>query len=104
MKKRIIKKYMNRYINPIIKNLPTTTVGAFQVDDEGYVRIRGKNHTIINGEIVPEGCRHNRCQDIKRNIILSGRLAKEVVDIYGEVYLRMFEIRGNYVRMRLITE
>lgn len=104
MKKRVLKKYLNRYINPVIGALPITSYGAFQVESDGEVKVRGRNHTIINGEVVPEGNRHNCCQDIKRNIRLSSEKAQQIIDKYGEVYLRMFEIRGNYVRMRLITE
>jgi hypothetical protein len=104
MKKRIIKKYINRYINPVIKDLPKTEYGAFQVDVEGNVQVRGKNHTIVNGEVKGEGFRHNMCQDILRNIRLTGLKAQEIIDKHGEVYLRLFEIRGNYARMRLITE
>ncbi len=104
MKKRLIKKYMNRYINPIIKDLPKTEYGAFKVDVDGEVQVRGRNHSIINGEVVPEGNRHNRCQDMKRNIRLSGMKAQKIIDKYGEVYLRLFETRGNFVRLRLITE
>lgn len=104
MKRRFVRKYINRYINPVIKDLPATVYGAFLVDDEGDVKVRGKNHTIINGEVVPEGNRHNGCQDILRNIRLTGIKAKEIIDKYGDVHLRQCEVRGNFVRMRLITE
>lgn len=104
MKKRLVKKWIKRYISPVIKDLPTTTYGSFQVDEDGYTKVRGNNHSVINGEEVPEGCRHNGCQDMLRNLRLTGLKAQEIIDKYGEVHLRMFEMRGNYVRMRLITE
>lgn len=104
MKKRIIKKYVNRYITPVIKGLPTTEYGAFHIEENGKIKVIGKNHTIVNGEVKGEATMHNGCQDILRNIRLTGSKAKEIINEYKEVRLRTFQIRGNFVRMRLITE
>lgn len=44
MKRRIIKKWINRYIAPMVKDLPRTNTRNDRI-----------SITIINGEIIPEG-------------------------------------------------
>lgn len=110
MKKRIIKKYINRYIKPLIKDLPTTdrfcAEESRMVDGLEEVTIYSNNHTILNGIEKGEGdlCRSYYCQDVLRNIRLSALVAQQIISSHNHVYFRLFNISGNRVRFRLITE
>lgn len=108
MKKRIIKKNINRFITPLVKGLPkvdtfgitvTTIVDGVEVETTF-----ANNHTIVNGIEKQAGERILIRQDLIKNIRLTALKAQEIINSYNHVYFRLFEIRGNYVRMRLITE
>jgi len=109
MKKRIVKKYINRYITKVVKELPRVDTWAYQeiADDEdnGVVTaVYANNHTIANGEYQAEGTRSNKCENLLKNIKLTGLKAREIINSHRHPHLRLFEIRGSQVRMRIITE
>lgn len=108
MKKRITKKYINRYVMPIVDNLPGTSQYAQEEDEtiDGLLHriVYDKQHCIVNGWVIGQGERHKARHDLLRNIRETCDKACEIIESHKRVYFRSFQIRGNRVCMRLITE
>lgn len=92
IKKRLSKKLIKRYIHPLIKDLKT--IDHF---DENYL-----NCTIINGEVVPEGCIYTPMPFVKA--------VKDTAELIGQflsenkvLLLRIGpEIRHGAIRVRFL--
>lgn len=109
MKSRIVKKYVKRYIYSLTKGLKQTNTFVQEevsaINGIEIVNTYANNHTIRNGIVTAEGCKpFKTSQDLLNNIKLTGLKAKEIIDTHKHIYFRLFEIRGNQVRMRIITE
>lgn len=106
MKKRLVKKWLSRYINPVIKDLPKTNEWCAIESDGDKRTVYANNHTVINGKEVEEGGYwYTPVYSIRLEIKKTGEKLKEIVDKHKHVYHRIGpEIRGNTVRVRLITE
>lgn len=111
MKRRVIKKNINRFITPFIRNLPKTEYGANKivVESAGFYEryvIADRSHMIKNGEVIPEGNRTSiKCHNVLTNIRRTGEVVKAIVAKYDHVLLRTGPtIHGNDIRIRLITE
>lgn len=108
MKKRTVKKYVNRYIysqTKVLKSIDTFCQEEVKVvDGVEVVAVYANNHTIRNGEEKLAGEMSNKSQDLLKNIRLTGLKAKQIINSHKHVYFRLFEIRGNQVRMRIIME
>lgn len=111
MKRRVIKKNVNRFITPFIKGLPKTVYGSNSVvvDVVGYFEKSvavNKSHMIKNGEVVAEGCRPSiKCHDVLANIRRTGEVVQTIIAKHEHVLLRTGPtIHGNDIRIRLITE
>lgn len=101
MKKRLAKKWINRYIKPVVGGLPSTMFGY----GDGQLI----NYTIVNGEIKPEACRAKRWDkmSLRKAIKATGQTALEVLEQNKgkSMYLRVLpEITGRNVYMRLIAD
>lgn len=109
MKKRIVKKYVNRYIKPLVKDLPKvdgfSIEKGFIVGGQEMITIYQNNHTIRNGKITTPGVAQKTSLDFRKNLIATAMKAQEIINTHEHVYFRLFEIRANHqVRLRLITE
>jgi len=94
IKRRLSKKLIKRYIHPLIKNLKT--IDHF---DENYT-----NCTIINGEVIPEGCRYTSMPFIKAIRDTSELIRKTLLE-NSVCLLRIYpEVRYGAIRVRLLLE
>lgn len=98
MKHRIIKKKINRYITPLIRNLPKTNY-----KNEGY-----KNLTLLNGYYHEEGTTvSNRLISMPTHIKINAMIVcvGEILANYKDVLLRISPIKkGPFLRMRLLVK
>lgn len=116
-KRRVIKKWINRYITPEINNLPTTNYRGFEiknveVQEDGLFKIVivehvGENHTIVDGYKKREGDKaildSNKLACCKR----TAQLIRQIKATHRHVYVRMkpgLELWNKSIYMRLITE
>lgn len=110
LKRRLIKKWINRYITPHIKGLPTTQEGAVEIkigEAAGYAIMQaiGRSQQIINGKPCGEGQRGFPCDNLRLNLGRTGNELKRIIATHEHVYLRFGpELRGNRTYIRLITE
>jgi len=107
MKKRLTKKWINRYINPLIENLPTTNMRGWEIDKEdGIIEwVEGLNHSIKRGYIMDEGNIVPYGGGMRQEIIRASENIKKIMSTYKHVYIRVKpETRNNRLYMRLITE
>jgi len=94
MKKRLAKKMIKRYIHPLIKNLKT--IDHF---DESYL-----NRTIINGEIVSEGCVYTPMPFV-RAVKDTAELIRKTLSENSVCLLRIYpEVRHGAIRVRLLLK
>lgn len=108
MKKRLVKKWINRYITPLIKELSTTTFRGWEIKDDGYGTEEvhsGINHSIKNGYEVPEGNIVPLGNGVRNNIIRTADVIKHIIETHDNVYVRSLPmVEGYRLIMRLITE
>lgn len=81
VKRRVVKKWINRYLNPIVEQLPKLTYCDYSTC---------MNITLINGEMVPEGCvhtiEHNAKSAIRKQLIGMQNVLSEFHD--RKIYVR----------------
>jgi hypothetical protein len=81
VKRRVIKKWINRYLNPLIEHLPKVTYWDHSI----YINV-----TLINGERVPEGCtyevEHNTKSAIRKQLLGMQSVLSEFKD--RKIYVR----------------
>lgn len=107
MKRRVIKKWIKRYITPYIKRLPRTVYWSNEIQvGENRIQVVNNNHMVINGVRVREGeYIPRRCKNLHLNIQQTGAAVKEIVNDHKFVFLRIApEVRGRDIYIRLITE
>lgn len=111
-KRRVVKKWINRYITPEIKDLPRTMERVNYIPHpsvpltDKHVQIIARNHTIINGHIFSEGGYRRYYQSNKLKSIKDTAIAIQYIKFrHTHVLLRE---RPNYrygrIRLRLITD
>lgn len=106
MNKRMIKKNVKRFILSQVSGLPKTQYSAYLITHEdGHGYVRDNNHSIKNGEVIPEGCAPQlRCNNLLLNIKRTGETVRRILDTYDCVHLRSgHTVYGNNIRIRLIT-
>lgn len=107
MKRRLVKKWIKRYITPHIKDLPTTTMRGWERDlGNGIIEpVRGRNHTIKNGFVTPEGNYPPNGKTGRHGIIRAGQAVQDIRSRHEVVYLRISPVvYGKRLYMRLITD
>jgi hypothetical protein len=106
MKRRVAKKLINRYITPLIKDLPRTKMRGWEYENEfGEIcYVEGRNHSIRNGEVFIEGTKPTLHLKPLQGIKKTRDIVREIIATNDTVYLRWApEWRGGRVFMRLIT-
>lgn len=106
MKRRLVKKWIKRYINPFIKDLPNTDSYATKITT-GYMKyeVCQRQHVIVNGFTKGEGERYRINAGIRTSIIQTGKLIEDIIDHHRYVLVRCDPIvRGKQLYTRLITE
>jgi len=107
MKRRLTKKWINRYITPLLSDLPMTIMCGWEVDkgDGEIWLVEGKNHSIKNGYIVDEGCIVPPSTGMRKDIIRASQNIRNILNSYKTVYIRLKPtVSVKMLRMRLITE
>lgn len=117
MKKRLIKKWVNRYIKPLVKDLPHVKTFATNIyesgikewDDEGpgeeIIVVCQRQHIIRNGYVTPEGTIAPRGNGMRNNIKRTGEVVETILRNHNHVLLRMGPgVKSGRVYLRLITE
>lgn len=107
MKRRLTKKWIKRYIRPLIINLPKTTMAGWEIDNGDNQReyFSGKNHSIKNGFLVDEGCKVPPSTGMRSDILRAAKNIQVILDNYHTVYIRIEPtVCQKKLRMRLITE
>jgi hypothetical protein len=107
MKRRVIKKNVSRFITPLIKDLPRTVMRGWEVDngDGTLTYFEGKNHSIRNGFVTPEGTITPNGGSIILSIKRTAESIKKIRSEYSQVFLRIGpEYNRGRIYMRLITE
>jgi len=109
MKRRVVKKLINRYITPQLKGLPETVSRSYEIrstrNGYGYTEVVDENHTIIDGNIVQEGCKAVRNSNKLSAIKKTADIVREIINTHEHVYVRIKpEVWRGLIYMRLITE
>ena len=109
-----VKKWMKRFIYPVINGLPTTDCARHvheshggYMDGEPYAIsiMVGTNHTVINGEVVPEGVRSAyRRRKLLTNMRATGDKVRQIVKDHKYPHFRNLWIERSSIRVRIITE
>lgn len=106
MKRRVIKKWINRYITPLVKDMPQTRARFIElqsIDDENECHaVQGVNVIIANGEQVNEGQRYRRTKGLYNDIRNTAELARKIIPTLNNPFLRMTHAmkgRGFYLRI-----
>ncbi|MGX4584050.1 hypothetical protein [Paenibacillus chitinolyticus] len=92
MKKRLMKKWINRYLNPLIKDIP-----EYPWLENGI--------TVINGDIIPEGCRYKRGRPLS-NIKKTADTLKIIMQEHADVWLIYGPVANpsGQIKIKLKTE
>lgn len=109
MKKRIVKKWLNRYITPLIEDLPKIATAAHRIDlGDGKFLIAERRYMFANGYPIYEGERAplnaKKCTNLLLNIKRTAQRIENVRNVHDHVFLRLIEVRGNAIRIRLTTD
>jgi hypothetical protein len=118
VKRRVIKKWMNRYIIPEIKGLPIAKYRVFFVESETGKEIHDESeinslkaqvinnaYKIIDGHIVPEGNLVKRERNKRQAFERTAQIIREIKQNHRYVFVRSYpEYRFGYLRIRLLTE
>jgi len=103
-----IKKWMKRYIYHEIKGLPIAESWCGVIEQNGWQVVVDHNHTICNGYPVGEGEMIPKSAFNRKNLLsgmkLTAEAIKDVKARYNHVFFRLIRVRGDFIRLRLITE
>lgn len=107
MKRRVIKKWVNRFITPIVQDMPEIKgryIEVYNPDDpmqllHGYT---GENTSIINGKRVGEAERASKTRGLFNDIKATAEELSRQIEGKPNLYHRLCEARtgyGMYVRV-----
>ncbi|MCM3703809.1 hypothetical protein [Paenibacillus macerans] len=106
MKRRVIKKWVNRYINPLIKDLPRADCSVIELvneKDSQLVHIsKADNYIFVNGVGKREGEIGARSRGLLNDIRLTSESVKNIIGTLKNPHFRTFEVNrrcGVYIRL-----
>lgn len=105
LKKRMVKKWINQYIKPMLSGLPSTAYRTNSIGlDDGSEIIVGTQHIYVNGYKTKEGELY-RDANLFSSIQRTCKAIKELKEKYDFVFVRVYpEYKRSRLYVRLITE
>ncbi|MCF2718022.1 hypothetical protein LWE69_12680 [Paenibacillus sp. UKAQ_18] len=106
MKRRVMKKWINRYITPLIKDLPSTDSRTVEISlGNGLMMQISSNYTISNGYIKLESEMSRQEPDKLKAVKRTAEVIKKIKRNHKLVYVRKKpEVDRGRLYMRLITD
>ncbi|KWX71610.1 hypothetical protein AMQ84_27190 [Paenibacillus riograndensis] len=106
MKRRVIKKWINRYITPLVKDMPQINCRCVELvnatnENERHA-VCGENFIFVNGGRTSEGMRYNRTKGLHNDIKNTAKMTKEIIPTLSNPFLRAMDTvngKGFYLRI-----
>ena len=108
MKRRVFKKWINRFITPLIEDMPKTEMRTIELvnehDENMFYISEGKSLKVINGWMTPEGAVSHKSRGLFNDIKDSAATLEVFLGLeeYSNPWLREIETHkkyGFYIRL-----
>lgn len=108
MKRRVIKKWVNRYISPIVKDMPEIKGRTLELynpaDPMQRYQSTGESIKVVNGKRVQEGQPSPKTRGMLKDMKSTAQELKRQIEGKSNLHNRMIIIRPGYgVYVRVIS-